>query len=83
MKVNCKLVGTLCRVKYWIRHCQIPVGGMGREGKREYRVACISHPRTISCGKNTEMPAGKGQLKCDGTRAETRFRLSRKTDESI
>jgi len=25
----------------------------------------------------------RGQLKCDGTRAETRFRLSRETDESI
>ena len=25
----------------------------------------------------------KGQLKCDGTRAETRFRLSGETDESI
>jgi len=26
---------------------------------------------------------GSGQLKCDGTRPETRFRLSGKTDESI
>ena len=25
----------------------------------------------------------RGQLKCDGTRAETRFRLSGETDESI
>jgi hypothetical protein len=25
----------------------------------------------------------RSQLKCDGTRAETRFRLSRETDESI
>jgi len=25
----------------------------------------------------------RGQLKCDGTRAETRFRLSRESDESI
>jgi len=24
------------------------------------------------------LPGGRGQLKCDGTRAETRFRLSRK-----
>jgi len=27
--------------------------------------------------------AGRGQLICDGTRAETIFRLSRETDESI
>ena len=33
----------------------------------------------------TEYPLhnGRGQLKCDGTRAETTFRLSRETDESI
>jgi len=28
-------------------------------------------------------PYGRLRLKCDGTRAETRFRLSRETDESI
>jgi hypothetical protein len=40
-------------------------------------------------GLRVETPAayrlssGKGQLKCDGTRAETKFRLSAKRNESI
>ena len=36
----------------------------------------------MHCGQNTELlnveAGGRGQLKCDGTRAETRFRLSAK-----
>ena len=30
-----------------------------------------------------QLNRSRGQLKCDGTRAENRFRLSRGTDESI
>ena len=31
----------------------------------------------------SNMSACRGQLKCDGTRAETRFSLSRETEESF
>jgi len=39
-----------------------------------------SHPADSHSGIRTFI---RGQLKCDGTRAETTFRLSGETDESI
>jgi len=35
------------------------------------------------CVKDQAASSGRLRLKCDGTRAETRFHLSRETDESI
>jgi len=38
---------------------------------------------TLSAPHPASYPVGKGQLKCDGTRAETRFRLSAKRTSSF
>jgi len=40
----------------------------------------LKHPKVLKIHINTiiEVKIVKGQLKCDGTRAETRFRLSAK-----
>jgi len=43
---------------------------------------CFAHGWYVGC-LGLLVPVGKLRLKCDGTRAETRFRLSRETDESI
>ena len=40
----------------------------------------VSHPGRFNLGQRT---LGRLRLKCDGTRAETRFHLSCETDESI
>ena len=48
------------------------------EGSAKGEVLSLKHSTMSATGKKPAIPSGRGQLKCDGTRTETRFRLSMK-----
>ena len=46
-------------------------------------IPVVKRRMTVLEDMTQDTAGNRDQLKCDGTRSETRFRLSRETDESI